>query len=44
MELLLNGGGLQVDFEGTQGLFNKSAGRTGTLGSDPFDPDLMALI
>jgi hypothetical protein len=26
MELLFNGGGLRVDSEGTQGLFNKSAG------------------
>jgi hypothetical protein len=26
LEFLLNGGGLRVDSEGTQGLFNKSAG------------------
>ena len=42
LQFLLNRGGLRVDNKKTEGLFNKSARRTGTFGSRPLGRDLVA--
>ena len=43
-KLILNRGGLWVDIKKTEGLFNKSARRTGTFGYRPLDLDLVVQI